>query len=105
MSMPSITAWGLPSTTDRSMNAPGSPSSALQIRYLAGPGALIAMSHFVPVGNPAPPRPRSLDDLDHLLRGHRREHLSGGLISLAPDIGIDVLGVHLAAVRQHDFDL
>ena len=29
--MPSMTLCGLPSSTERSMNAPGSPSSALQM--------------------------------------------------------------------------
>ena len=40
------------------MNAPGSPSSALQIRYFGWPGALRENPHFTPVGNPAPPHPR-----------------------------------------------
>ena len=42
----------------RSMNAPGSPSSALQITYFASPGCSAASSHFMPVGKPPPPRPR-----------------------------------------------
>ena len=40
------------------MNAPGSPSSALQITYFGLAGAFAINSHFTPVGNPAPPRPR-----------------------------------------------
>jgi hypothetical protein len=43
----------------RSMNAPGSPSSALQTTYLGSPGERLVSSHLRPVGNPAPPRPRS----------------------------------------------
>ena len=40
------------------MNAPGSPSSALQITYFLSPLALRAKPHLTPVGKPAPPRPR-----------------------------------------------
>ena len=42
----------------RSLIVPGSLSSALQTMYLSGPGWLRTSSHFMPVGNPAPPRPR-----------------------------------------------
>ena len=43
------------------MNVPGSPSSALITRY-TGPVWFLGMNdHLVPVGNPAPPRPRRLD--------------------------------------------
>ena len=35
------------------MNAPGSPSSALQMTYFSVPGALRQKSHFMPVGKPA----------------------------------------------------
>ena len=57
MSMPSRTAWGSDSMSDLFMNAPGSPSSALQIRYFRIPGALRQKVHFLNVGKPAPPRP------------------------------------------------
>jgi len=40
------------------MNAPGSPSSPLQMRYFSSPGLVRANCHFTPVGKPAPPRPR-----------------------------------------------
>ena len=43
------------------MNAPGSPSSALQIRYFSVPADFRARFHLMPVGNPAPPRPRRPD--------------------------------------------
>ena len=41
------------------MNAPGSPSSALQSTYLTSPLLPAANFHFRPVGKPPPPRPRS----------------------------------------------
>ena len=40
------------------MNAPGSPSSALQITTFGAPGAFATVFHLSPVGYPAPPRPR-----------------------------------------------
>ena len=40
------------------MNAPGSPSSALQQTYFWSETELAANCHLVPVGKPAPPRPR-----------------------------------------------
>ncbi len=41
------------------MKAPGSPSSPLQMRYFGAAFSLAQAAHFLPVGNPAPPRPRS----------------------------------------------
>ena len=49
---------GSDSSTMRSMNAPGSPSSPLQMTYFAGAGWRRARAHLRPVGKPAPPRPR-----------------------------------------------
>jgi len=63
MSMPSMREWGSPSMSARSMNAPGSPSSALQMRYFSPPFALRAAFHLNHVGNPAPPRPARPDTL------------------------------------------
>ena len=57
----SSTLWGSPSSTDLSINAPGSPSSALHTtNFLSvGPaGFFEAASHLEPVGKPAPPLPR-----------------------------------------------
>ena len=58
MIMPSITACGSPSMIAASMKAPGSPSSPLQMMYFSSPGERRANFHFMPVGKPAPPRPR-----------------------------------------------
>ena len=43
----------------RSLMVPGSLSSALQTMYFSLPGAWRTISHLLPVGNPAPPMPRS----------------------------------------------
>ena len=43
------------------MNAPGSPSSALQITYFFSFFEASANSHFLPAENPPPPLPRRPD--------------------------------------------
>jgi len=45
----------------RSAKVPLSPSSALQTMYFWSACALRTVVHLMPVGNPAPPRPRSPD--------------------------------------------
>jgi hypothetical protein len=58
MAIPSSTRCGSDSSTARSMNAPGSPSSALQMTYFWSDGILATVDHFRPAGYPPPPRPR-----------------------------------------------
>ncbi len=56
--IPSITRCGRCVRMKRSLNVPGSLSSALQTMYFSGPGAWRTNCHFDSVGNPAPPSPR-----------------------------------------------
>ena len=58
-SIPSITRWGCSARIWRSLNVPGSDSSALQMTYLGSASWPATISHLEPVGNPAPPIPRS----------------------------------------------
>jgi hypothetical protein len=61
MVMPSITTKGSPSMIMRSAKVPLSPSSALQTMYLRLARASATVFHLMPVGKPAPPRPRRPD--------------------------------------------
>ena len=54
---------GLRSISTWSLNVPGSLSSALQQMYFGFGVSFSTNCHFMPVGNPAPPRPRSPDAL------------------------------------------
>ena len=55
--MPSMSMCGLFCMSSRSLNVPGSDSSALQTRYLST--STFGMNEiFLPLGKPAPPRPR-----------------------------------------------
>ena len=61
MVMPSISMNGSPSITMRSAKVPLSPSSALQTMYFCGAAVSETVFHLMPVGKPAPPRPRRPD--------------------------------------------
>src|SRR5690349_2731719 len=57
-SMPSSTRCGWVARISRSLNVPGSDSSALQITYVGVFSWAATRSHLRPVGKPAPPMPR-----------------------------------------------
>ncbi len=55
--MPSISMCGVFCISSRSLKVPGSDSSALHTRYLSI-APLGRNETFLPIGKPAPPRPR-----------------------------------------------
>ena len=55
---PSMTECGSCSKIRRSLQVPGSLSSPLQSTYFGLTDCLGTNDHFIPVLNPAPPRPR-----------------------------------------------
>src|SRR6266545_6292950 len=60
---PSISRWGVRAMISRSLNAPGSDSSALTTTYF-GFGLFWSISEALrPIGKPAPPRPRKVASL------------------------------------------
>ena len=92
----------------RSMNAPGSPSSALQTMYFALGVLVVPRLPFDAGGEAraaAAAEAGGLDLVDHLLRGELGERLAGGHVAVARDVGVDVVIVHGAAVAQRDLDL
>src|ERR1700751_6049712 len=114
---PSISRCGARAITSRSLNAPGSDSSALTTRYF-GFGLLRSTSDALrPIGKPAPPRPRRFAPCSSAIRS------SGGSIcarsacakppfawysaslvrsrSSVPARGIDLRGTHVLDDPRH----
>src|SRR5580693_6376890 len=63
---PSITACGSCSKIRRSLQVPGSLSSPLHKMYFGFEDCLGTNDHFIPVLNPAPPRPRRPESFTRL---------------------------------------
>ena len=106
ISIPSSTACGSPSRTERSMKAPGSPSSALQMTYFL-PGQGLRIPRECPLhprgeSRAAPARAvRKLHLLDDRRWCHRQDLLQRG-VALVREVLVDGLGVDDAAVGEDD---
>ena len=90
------------------MNAPGSPSSPLQMTYFGEPAARRVRSHFVAVGNPAPPRPRRPDDRTRAITSSGVSRVRHGSSARMPSrcaVVVERQRVHFAAVLEDDAHL
>ena len=58
MAAPSRSRCGSRSTSSRLLHVPGSDSSKFTTTYVGLPMSRGTNPHFIPVGKPAPPRPR-----------------------------------------------
>ena len=98
--MPSSTRCGSPSRTLRSMKAPGSPSSALQMTNFSRALGLVDRAPLEAgrvAAAAAAPQARGRDLLDHVERGHLGDGLLQRLVGALGDAGLDPLGVDAAA--------
>ncbi len=85
MMTPSTSVCGVAIISGMSLQVPGSDSSALTTRYF-GLGLSCGMKpHFMPVGKPAPPRPRRPESLTAAMMssGAMRERLRQRAVAAA----------------------
>ena len=92
IAIPSISWCGFFCISSRSLNAPGSDSSALQHRYLSiSPRG--RKEAFFPIEKPAPPRrrrPGLLEHAEHLLGLHVPVGVLERAVAAEPPVGVDV---------------
>ena len=108
MAMPSSTLCGSLSKTLRSMNAPGSPSSALQMTYFCGAWRFGDRAPFQAgrISRAAATAQSALDHrVHHVLRRHFAKHVIQPLITVGGDVSFDAFRINFAAVRQNDGQL
>ena len=80
------------------MNVPGSLSSALQTMYFGFGVSLTTNCHFMPAGNPAPPRPFSPEAFTRSITsfGRHAERFAQAFVPLVLQIEVERVAVRLA---------
>src|SRR5271170_6118017 len=92
---PSITACGSCSKISRSLHVPGSLSSPLQRTYFGLADCLGTNDHFIPVENPAPPRPRSPEFFTSLIMASGSiPNAFRSLVAVQFEIAVDIGRTH-----------
>src|ERR1700736_3375221 len=81
----------------RSLQVPGSLSSALQRMYFGLADSFGTKLHFIPVGNPAPARPPAqvgfLHFIDHLIRGQLLQRALHALVAVMRNVHFELMRI------------
>ena len=89
---------------ERSIKAPGSPSSPLQTMYFTSETFLRTLSHLRPAGKPPPPRPRRPEsEISRQMASSVMSNraFSEGAVAVLGDVLLQILGIAGTAALEH----